>query len=213
MSAIDGYLAALRRELRGDPLFRRRVLAEVEDHLRESAAERGEEEALARFGASHEVARSFAARAAERAALLPALAVLLAAAVFVLAYGATENSLPPAPWPSAADAPSSVRTTIAGAQIAVVAAVLAALGALAIRPVRLALAGLACAAVAAAGVLAVAGAWALFSAYEALGVPGRPGAASVVLGSLSLLAAIAVAAAGLVWATAQRASRSYGLAR
>ena len=213
MSALDDYLAALRRELRGDPFFRRRVLAEVEDHLRESAAEHGDEEAIARFGAPADVARGFATRGAERAALVPALAVLLAAAAFVLAYGATENSLPPAPWPSAAEAPTSVRGTIAGAQIALAAALLAALGALAIRRVRLVLAALACASAAVAGVLAVAGAWALFAAYEALGVPDRPGIASVVLGSLSLLAVVGGAIAGLVWATAQRASRSYGLLR
>ena len=198
MSALDDYLAALRRELRGDPFFRRRVLAEVEDHLRESAAEHGDEEAIARFGAPADVARGFATRGAERAALVPALAVLLAAAAFVLAYGATENSLPPAPWPSAAEAPTSVRGTIAGAQIALAAALLAAL---------------ACASAAVAGVLAVAGAWALFAAYEALEVPGRPGVASVVLGSLSLLAVVGGPIAGLVWATAQRASRSYGLLR
>jgi hypothetical protein len=47
VSALDDYLAALRRELAFDPLSRRRVLAEVEDHLRESAAAHGEEEALA----------------------------------------------------------------------------------------------------------------------------------------------------------------------
>jgi hypothetical protein len=213
VSAVDDYLAALRRDLRGDPLFRRRVLAEVEDHLRESAAEHGEEETLARFGPPAEVARGFATRGAERAALVPALAVLLAAGAFVLAYGATENVLPPAPWPSAAEAPSSISGTLAGAGIALAAAVLAALAAVAVRRARLVLAALACASAAVAGVLAVAGAWALFAAYEALDVPGRPDAASVVLGSLSLLAVVGGAVAGLVWATAQRASRSYGLLR
>jgi hypothetical protein len=213
VNAVDDYLAALRRELRGDPFFRRRVLAEVEDHLRESAAEHGDEEALARFGAPRDVAQGFATRASERAALVPALAVLLAASAFVLAYGATENLLPPAPWPSAAEAPSSIRGTIAGAEIALAAAVLAALAAVAIRRARLVLATLACASATLAGVLAVAGAWAFFAAYEALDVPGRPGAASVAFGSLSLLAVVGGAVAGLVWATAQRASRSYGLLR
>jgi hypothetical protein len=55
---IEEYLAELARLLpRGRR--RRRILAEVEAHLRDAAAEHGDAEAIARFGAAAEVARAF----------------------------------------------------------------------------------------------------------------------------------------------------------
>jgi hypothetical protein len=48
VSSLDDYLEQLRRALPAGS--RPDVLAEVEDHLRESSAVHGEEEALARFG-------------------------------------------------------------------------------------------------------------------------------------------------------------------
>jgi hypothetical protein len=100
---IERYLAELRRRL---PFYcRRRVLEEVEEHLRLSARAVGEEQAVARFGPVDEVARSFCARARRFYAAL----VLAAAVAFpVLAYPIPENQLPPAPWPSADQMPSEL---------------------------------------------------------------------------------------------------------
>jgi hypothetical protein len=62
---IADYVAALSRELRFDPSLSRRVCAEVEDHLREAAADGAsadaENEAVARFGSPYAIARQFAA--------------------------------------------------------------------------------------------------------------------------------------------------------
>jgi hypothetical protein len=93
---IERYLRELGRSLPRTSLVRRRVLAEVEDHLRESARERGEEGAVAAFGDPRELGRRYAPRAAERVA---SLAVLLLLAYPVLTYPAYEGNLPPAPWP------------------------------------------------------------------------------------------------------------------
>lgn len=62
--AIADYVAALSRELRFDPSLSRRVCAEVEDHLRAAAAAGAgadaENQAVARFGSPHAIARQFA---------------------------------------------------------------------------------------------------------------------------------------------------------
>ena len=210
---IDRYLAELRALLRGDPLFRRRVLAEVESHLRESAERHGEAGAIERFGPPEAVASGFARSAEERAALAPAVAVLLSLGAFLVAYGAIENALPPAPWPSTDAAPAAFRWPTLGAEIALVAAGVSALGALFLRRIRLVTGAIACAAVTLAAMLAIAGTWALYVEYERLDVVGRPGAPGLVLGSLWLAAAVVAAVGSLVWATAQRASRSNGLSR
>lgn len=100
---IERYLRELRALL---PLVsRRRVLEEVEEHLRLAARDVGEEEAVARFGSPAEVARSFRARAYWSNAAL----VLAAALAFpVLTYPIPENELPPAPWPSADAMPAEL---------------------------------------------------------------------------------------------------------
>jgi len=105
---IDSYLADLRLALRSRFLLRRRLLAEVEDHLRESAeelrrsglaADDAEREAVARFGSPKAIATE-AVRAAWPRSLVPAALLLLGSLllfVFPL-YGIPENTLPPAPW-------------------------------------------------------------------------------------------------------------------
>lgn len=97
MGPLERYLRELERALPRTSLARRRVLAEVEDHLREAAAEHGEEAAIAAFGDARTLARRYAPQAAGR---LAALAVLALLAFPVLAYPAYENGLPPAPWPA-----------------------------------------------------------------------------------------------------------------
>jgi hypothetical protein len=96
---IEAYLAELRRRL--PRLGRGRIVAEVEDHLREAARERGEEQAIADFGPPDELARAFAPRAAAR---LAALVVLPLLAYPLLTYPIVESSLPPAPWPDSVPA-------------------------------------------------------------------------------------------------------------
>ena len=86
-------LEELRRTL--PRVGRDRLLAEAEDHLREAAARVGEEEAVARFGSAHDLARGLAPLRAEAWTRLAALSALAAAVSFVLAYPVYENNLPP----------------------------------------------------------------------------------------------------------------------
>jgi hypothetical protein len=98
VSEIDRYLRELEHALpRGLP--RARILAEVEDHLRDAAADVGEAGAVARFGSSRDVASRFAAPVAARASRLAALGLgALLAFVLVPGYAIVERALPPAPW-------------------------------------------------------------------------------------------------------------------
>lgn len=96
MSAIDHYLRDLERALPRGLVLRRRILVEVEDHLREAARERGEEDAVTSFGPPQELARRYAPLAARRVGALVVFALL---AYPILTYPITENNLPPAPWP------------------------------------------------------------------------------------------------------------------
>jgi hypothetical protein len=73
---VGDYLAELRMGLPG-PL-RRDVVAEIEDHLRESASANGAAEAVARFGPARDLAFSFARRVAVRDTRRAALLLLLA---------------------------------------------------------------------------------------------------------------------------------------
>jgi hypothetical protein len=103
---IDAYLAELARRL--PRLGRRRIIAEVEGHLRDSTA-RHEAAGLARSAAEEAATRDFgdvalmARRLAAEVAVretraAPALA-LAAIAVFVFPlYVVPENTLPPAEW-------------------------------------------------------------------------------------------------------------------
>jgi hypothetical protein len=218
VDAIDAYLAELGRRLGRDPLLRRRVLVEVEDHLREAARRDGVEAALERFGSPDLVAQGFAAERAASAAVWATAAVAAAAGGFLVAYLVGENALPPAPWPTEAATPAALRWKLAGLQIAyavglasaVVAVVAAWRGA-----ARLALlvGTAATSAVASAVVLAVVEALQRAALYEELGVSGRPSELSLALAAAALVSLTALAGAGVVWAgrvarTAQRASRS-----
>jgi hypothetical protein len=216
VSAIDAYLEALRRGLPPDPFYRRRVLAEVEGHLRESAADHGEEEALARFGAAGDVAARLAPGAAASATRLASIAVVLCVLAFAAAAVATENLLPPAPWTSADAAPDFVRWTSAGALWAFAAAAVLGLAALVLRRRSPLLA--------AASVLALACGLGFANVverarlYAELEAAGRIDPLAVVGGSVYLMLVASTALGVAVWAslvasTARRASRSYGLSR
>jgi HAAS len=90
----EQYVRELARRLPFALGVRRRVLAEVREHLRD-----GREDAVARFGSVDELAEQLApelrTRAAARASLLAPLLVVLFLVPF---YVVPENTLPPAPW-------------------------------------------------------------------------------------------------------------------
>ena len=215
---ISEYLAELRHSLPGDPLFRRRVLAEVEDHLRESAAAVGEDEALRRMGAPRVVAAGFAAPAAADATRRAAGVLVVCLGGFVIAYLIGENTLPPAPWPSADAAPAFLRWTMTAANWAFATAAVLGGGALLLSLLRRTPAALAFACggalgLASACLLALAAGVRRATLYDDLAVAGRWSPLEIMAGELYLvsLAAAALVAAGWaarVWVTAQRASRS-----
>jgi hypothetical protein len=223
VTPIEKYVVELRRRLPGDPLLRRRVLAETEAHLRESAAEVGEAEAVARFGAPEEIASGFADLAVRRASAAAAVSLLAAAAAFLAGYVVAENTLPPAPWPSADATPGYLRWKADAATMAFAtgaAATALALGLALLRRARLALAATTAAAVALAAAAALAATHQLqrMSAYEELGVAGAEPLWLVALGAALLAVPVAFSLVAVGWAvrvvaTAQRASRSYGLSR
>ncbi len=103
---IDAYLEALERSL--PRISRRRVLAEAQEHLRDSAATHlaaglslpaAEAAAVHDFGPVEIVARRLAAERAVRDTRISTLVALGAVAFFVFPlYVVPENSLPPAPW-------------------------------------------------------------------------------------------------------------------
>ena len=185
---IEEYLAELRRSLRHRPLARRRILEEVEGHLRESAGVVGEEEAVRRFGEVRVVAAGYPPR-------WGLLGGALAAVGLVVALGAIEHLLPPAPWPTAAATPGSIWLPH---QLALLVGAFGLVALLLRRAVPAALA----LALAASLVLAseLRRAW----LYDALGVSGL--AWWEVAAEAALLGA--VAAVALVAAVAERASTS-----
>jgi hypothetical protein len=102
---IESYLAGLERRL---PRYRRRrVLSEVEEHLRDSAdrhrdelaPEEAEAAAVADFGPVELVARRLRAEVAVGETRLASAAAFGAVLLFVFPlYVVPENTLPPAPW-------------------------------------------------------------------------------------------------------------------
>jgi len=93
-SAIADYLDRLDGELRLQRAPRRRLLAEVEDHLRSSALETGadvceaERAAVERFGAAATVARGFAHTVAATSARRSVGRLGVAFAAYVAAFAA-----------------------------------------------------------------------------------------------------------------------------
>jgi hypothetical protein len=107
--AIPEYLDRLDQELRFKRAPRRRLLAEVEDHLRTSALELGSEEAaVERFGAAATIARRFAHAVAATSARRSAHWVALAFA----AYAATATTFAATADPRFADFPQGAPTAL-----------------------------------------------------------------------------------------------------
>ena len=137
---VRDYLVSLSRELRVGPLRRRRILAEVEDHLREAAARDGEEAAIDRFGPVEEVASRLNRQWRVRTRLAAVAALGGVALVFFSVQGLMDGILPPAPWPEDA-IPSSLAWQSRAAEGLVLVALLLALAALAGRGWSAALVG------------------------------------------------------------------------
>jgi hypothetical protein len=153
---LSDYLAALAGELRVGPFRRRRILAEVEDHLRASVDERlasdvprdeAEEAALARFGPAEDLAAGLNRQWRVRTRLAAAAVLGGAGALFVTVQRLMENWVQPAPWPEDA-APAAVAWQSGTAQACLLGGVVLALVALVGRRWSAAAAGVALVAVA-----------------------------------------------------------------
>jgi hypothetical protein len=81
---IEEYLDELRQHLRVGPLARRRIVREIEGHLIEAAADRGEDAAIAELGSPRLLARRFSddRRPPQRGRLI-GVSVLVAAAIVI----------------------------------------------------------------------------------------------------------------------------------
>jgi hypothetical protein len=201
---LERYLAELAHRLSGPGTTRRRLLAEIDDHLREAVAD-GERRGLARRYAEQEAVRRLGPAAVVVARLAPMLAAaalrraalaLLAGIVLVVpvAYGLSENLLPPATWPTDAP-PAELRWKVEAAFVLLLVAALAGLGVfIAARAGRLGLA-LASAGAAAGVLLTAAVLWTTLAVEWAQRVPGAGGAfAAAGAAALALLAPAAVLA-------------------
>jgi len=93
---IDNYLADLRGQLR---IPSDRILAEVEDHLREAAEHGDEPSAVARFGPPKLVAARFHADVADRDTRRTVRAVVIAGVVLFGLFLVVDFIQPRAPWP------------------------------------------------------------------------------------------------------------------
>lgn len=153
---LNDYVAALARELRVGPLRRRRILAEVEDHLQASidecltsgvARDEAAQTALDRFGPVEVLAAGFNRQWRLRTRLAAAAVLGGAGVLFVSVQRLMEGWVQPAPWPEDA-APSAVGWQSGAAEAFLLAAVVLALVALAGRRWSAAAAGVALVAVA-----------------------------------------------------------------
>jgi hypothetical protein len=110
---VDAYLLELGRELSSSRRERARILAEVEDHLRESAAAHGAETALHRFGAVAEVAARFQAELAAGAAARTVRLLAVALVAFVGLCAAAQSRVVQAASPRSLGMPFGPLTLLA----------------------------------------------------------------------------------------------------
>jgi hypothetical protein len=129
---IERYLAELRRLVGRGP-GRARLLAEVEDHLRETAQRleregtsrtEAERVAVAAFGPPDELAAQLAGEQAAMSVGWSSRVVMVALAGFVPVYGFVENFSPPAPWSSAEATPAHLAWKLAAAEYLLLGAAL-----------------------------------------------------------------------------------------
>ena len=203
---IDAYLAELERRL--PRTSRRRILAEAQEHLRDSAARHSaaglvphtaEAAAVADFGPVEIVARRLAAAGAIRETRIATLVALGAVASFVFPlYVVPENTLPPAPWQEKPRDIFLLQLVSVGLWVAAGALAFAAAALSWTRWSRLAAPALACAPIALAG--AVAFSAVLVVRWFAL-TPNTPNWA--LAAPLAAMCLVACAAAAL-WARSSR---------
>lgn len=196
---IDAYLLELERSLRVGGHRRRRIVAEVEDHLRsatdglrveDGGLEEAELTAIARFGDPGDMAARFNRQWRVHTRFSAAAVLAGAAVVFFTVQTLMEAMVPPAPWPDGG-APAAVSWQSGLAQGCVLAAALLGLLALAGRRWSKGAAGL--------GLVALALAAAFVSHYDverAALVAGSP--SGLELASVIVLRAAAVGTAGVV---------------
>ena len=103
MSTVEDYLNELQRALHIRGRLRRRLLAECHDHLQDSTAQYGPDEAIRRFGSAQEIAASMntevAAHRAQRATHVTIFAVLVVAgSTMVLLHSSDSRATAPAGW-------------------------------------------------------------------------------------------------------------------
>ena len=205
MTSIERYLHDLRRQLGRDPLLRRRVLAEVEDHLREAAARDGEDAAIERFGPPEQLARELGDERASSAAVWAAGALVLAVGGFLAAYVVGENTLPPAPWPTEEATPSHLRWKLATAEVVFAVAAAAAAASFALAWTRrmfatLVVSSLALLCFTSSVALVVVEAFQRSAIYDDLAVAGRPSTLAIVAGAVWLASLTALAGGAVIWA-------------
>jgi O-antigen/teichoic acid export membrane protein len=203
---IDAYLAQLERRL--PRISRRRILAEAQEHLRDSAARHSaaglvphtaEAAAVADFGPVEIVARRLAAAGAIRETRIATLVALGAVAFFVFPlYVVPENTLPPAPWVEKPRDIFLLQLASVGLWIAAGALTLAAVALSWTRWSRLSSPALTCALIVLAG--SVAGSAVLVVRWFAL-TPATPNWA--LAAPLAAVCLVACAGAAL-WARASR---------
>jgi hypothetical protein len=203
---IGAYLAQLERRL--PRIARRRILAEAQEHLRDSAARHSaaglvphiaEAAAVADFGPVEIVARRLEAAGAIRETRIATLVALGAVAFFVFPlYVVPENTLPPAPWQEKPRDIALLQLVSVGLWVAAGALALAAAALSWTRWSRLAALPLTCALIALAGSVAVSAV--LVVRWFAL-TPNTPNwALSVPLAAVCLVACAAAA----LWARSSR---------
>lgn len=208
---IERYLAELAPLLPIRGRGRRRILAEVENHLRESAEALGsEEEAIRRFGAPEVVAARFSEAGAVQATRWALVALALAGAGFAAAGIVSENTLPPAPW-AEGETPGHLSWKLDAALVGFLLAFAAGVaGILLRRRLRAALAavGLGAAALAAAAIVGAVEELERASLYRDLGVAGvySPAETALVATWACALALLALAPAGLALKRTLRAA-------
>lgn len=129
MSAIERYLTELGSAVHVRGQARRRFLRECCDHLRDAAAERGEDEAVRGFGPPAEIAAAFDAEVAARRGVRATLAT----SIGVLATGGSTLALIHSSQAGATAPTSWVVVFFVAAQLAALAGGLALLQALVMR--------------------------------------------------------------------------------
>lgn len=203
LGVIDDYLAQLREALR---VPANDIVAEVEDHLRESAAHVGEGLAIERFGSPGAIAAQFHAEVLERDGRRSVRAVVAAGAVLGAVFLATDLVQPGAPWPDRA-MPLALEWKLHAAMLLAQVAIAAGIVALLHRMLGHQFAAIRAAAVALVSAVGALGFHAAFQLDRITRVHTSAPVVTVTIAGVVVRAAVVVAAAAAV-VRAERRVRS-----